>query len=300
LGTQNPDVHLPTAPVRDGVVQKLEDTGVKELKNQRLGTAKATGSPPPPEPPVSKEFRVGVSSIEDGSHIAGHPPVSEEFRVGVSSIGDGARIAGSETVKEVQEFRVGVSSIGTGARIGSLIEGLVPTPLDALMLYVNFFASIAEKKEQIKSERFAFGFAEGLAASLAKQSASWVKDKVMIEVAESSIGEKVAGFEGVKENALNKGIAAGFKFGATLTPEQAKAFLNSAIVNWAHKDTSGFSAIHLNRPDHYDILHLAIGLNPIVTELFEKAIKDAEEARQRAAQEKFSKEYGSSSTRRPF
>jgi RHS repeat-associated protein len=298
LLVQDPDGQLPTAPTGDRVQTKLADSGVKELKNERLGKAKATGSPP--EPPVSKEFRVGVSSIEDGSRIAGHPPVSEEFRIGVSSIDDGARIAGSQAIKEVQEFRAGVSAIGTGARIGSLIEGLIPNPLDALMLYVTFFATITEAKEKIKSDRFSFGFAEGLAASISKQSPSWVKDNLIIKVAEASIGEQVAGFTGIKENATNKGIVAGYKFGATLTPDQAKSLLQSGLKNWAQKDVKGLSAISLNHPDFDDILHLAIGLKPVVNELFERAIKQAKEERQSAAAEKFRKEYGSSSTRRPL
>jgi hypothetical protein len=123
---------------------------------------------------------------------------------------------------------------GRAARIGALLLELgLPGPWDVLFLFVSAFGSIAEAKAKLKADAFATGFGQGLAAALTGTSGSDANWLLMSGVGTPSEGERVAGFEGVRDRGTKEGVAAGFKFGQALDAEERQGFLAKCFATIA-------------------------------------------------------------------
>jgi len=191
-----------------------------------------------------------------------------------------AKAAGGEAqaAKLAQE----AATAGRAARLGGLLLELgLPGPWDVLFLYLAAFASIAEAKAKLKADAYALGFAEGLSAVLTGTSASKATDLLMFKVADPSMGERVLGWEGVRERGTNEGVAAGFKFGQALDPEQHTGFLAKCFA-----DIGARGQTIVGDFGRDDLITMGVALRPTVIELLEEAERQeqarrAEKARRR-------------------
>ena len=164
-------------------------------------------------------------------------------------------------------------------KIGSLIEGALPGPQDALLLWLVYAATVAEGLEEQKAEKYAKGFSQGLSARLLRLPREFVKDNLLHGVAR--YGNDIAGFSIPKENASNRGAVTGYLFGSTLTSEQATTLLKKGL-NALVAENSG---INLSHPTLDDVNSLARALLPTVNELFERAAQERIDAQVRSIRE---------------
>lgn len=96
------------------------------------------------------------------------------------------------------------------ARISELVIALgMPGPWDVFFMFIAAFASLAEAKAKLRADAYALGFAEGLAAVITWTQADDVQRMLMNRVTNPSMGERVAGFEGVREKGNNEGGGGG-------------------------------------------------------------------------------------------
>ena len=111
----------------------------------------------------------------------------------------------------------------------------MPDPTDALFLTINYFAAYGEAREAIRNEWTEKGFAYGLSASLLGKSGNWVAKNFGFVGTTTNVETEILDAEGIAENSSNKALAAGFKFGMALTPEQRDAFLQEGLNALAAK-----------------------------------------------------------------
>ena len=165
---------------------------------------------------------------------------------------------------------------GRLARLGAfLLAAAMPGPLDVLFLYVGFFGSLAAAKAKLRQDYYALGFSEGVSANLLGFPRSEAIGMLVKQGGQPSIGERVAGFEGVRDRATNSGAVDGLRFAATLTTEQRTAFLQEGfgiLVRKGHRVGLEFNID--------DVIALAVALKPVVEDLLELA-QEQEELRRR-------------------
>jgi hypothetical protein len=171
------------------------------------------------------------------------------------------------------EVALDAAKAGRAARLGALLLELgLPGPWDVLFMFLSAFQSIAEAKAKLRADAFALGFAEGIAAAMTGTSASDATDMLMFHAANAGIGERVAGFEGVRERGTNEGVAAGFKFGQAMGSEQRQGFMATSI-----KEIKARNHTLTGTFGRDDLIEIGISLRPTVIELLDEA------ARQEAA-----------------
>lgn len=163
---------------------------------------------------------------------------------------------------------------GRLARLGAfLLAAAMPGPLDVLFLYIGFFGSIAEAKAKLRTEYYALGFAEGIGANLLGFPRGEAMDMLVKLGGRPGIGEKVAGFERIRDRATNSGAIDGFRFAAQLNSEQRVAFMKEGfgvIAKKGHKIEPNFNLD--------DVIELGVALKPLVDDLLELA-QEQEQAR---------------------
>jgi len=156
---------------------------------------------------------------------------------------------------------------GRLVRLGTfLLAAAMPGPLDVLFLYIGFFGSIAEAKVKLRQKYYALGFAEGLGASLLGFPRGEAMDMLVKPAGTPSIGERVAGFERVRDRATSSGSIDGFRFAVQLTSEQRTAFLQEGFGVIAKKGHTIGPNFNLD-----DVIELGIALQPLVEDLLELA-----------------------------
>jgi hypothetical protein len=107
------------------------------------------------------------------------------------------------------------------AKVGvELLDGLVPDPLDALELMVDFAKSFTEAREAIRRSNLESGFAVGWAAYLVVPRWGWAK-WFAHRVASRDVATQVVGAVGVAENAFNEGLVRGFIYGEKHSTSQS-------------------------------------------------------------------------------
>ena len=137
----------------------------------------------------------------------------------------GPEIAGDVGTKGEKLYR------RLAARIGlELLEGLVPDPLDAIGLMVDFAGSYAEARKAIRGAGLRDGFAVGFAAYLVVPRWGWAKSFAHT-AASRDVATQVVGAVGVAENAFNEGLVRGFVYGEKHTPKQSDTVRQKAF--WA-------------------------------------------------------------------
>jgi hypothetical protein len=101
-----------------------------------------------------------------------------------------------------------------------LLEALIPDPLDALELMVDFAGSYAQAREAIRDRNRLNGFAIGWAAYLVIPRWGWAKWFAYTSISRNVVTE-VLGAAGVAENAFNDGLVRGFIYGEKHTTAQS-------------------------------------------------------------------------------
>jgi hypothetical protein len=228
------------------------------------------------------QVRSGAGGGGAGGKAAGQAGAAEVKAAGAEAkaIGAEAKVAGIEAKAIKAETAAadvvaGAAKASKVARIGRLLMALaLPGPHDVFFLFISAFASIAEAKAQLRADAFALGFAEGLAAVITWTDAEKAQRLLMYRVVTPSMGERVAGFEGVREHGNNDGVRAGWKFGQALSGDQRKGFRAMALEATGLKEKR-----HSSRDD---LIRMGVALKPTVVELLAEAERQ-ERAKQAAA-----------------
>jgi hypothetical protein len=147
-----------------------------------------------------------------------------------------------------------------------LIEAGLPGPWDVLLLYIGWFADLAAAKQKLSDESYLLGFCEGFSASLLWTPADWVNRHLMEKTAHPSIGERVAGFEGVRERGNNRGVREGYESADKLSGQARKAFRKYGITTAAGEGHEVSLYYNLD-----GIVNLGLALKPTFGEMFEVA-----------------------------
>jgi hypothetical protein len=153
------------------------------------------------------------------------------------------------------------------ARLGSfLLAAAMPGPWDVLFLYIGFFGELAAAKEKLRQEYWSLGFAEGVAAHLLGIPRDEASRMLLKPPSPPSVGEMVAGFEGVRERASATGAVEGWRFAGGLTTEQRGAFLEEGFATIAAKGYTVGPDFNLD-----DVIELAVALKPLIQDLLDLA-----------------------------
>lgn len=289
------------------VEQEMDQVAGRYRGSTRGGGAPGGGS----GPGGSAEPKAGSAEAKGAGTEA--KAIGAEAEAANKTVGTEAKVLGVEAkaLKDegtILKVAVDVAKAGRAARLGALLLELgLPGPWDVFFLFLSAFASMAEAKTKLKAEAYARGFAQGLAAVLTGTSASETTRLLMFKVATPSIGERVAGFEGVRERGTNEGVAAGFKFGRALNYEQRQGFLDKcfkdikappapregsqdADVDTAVLGAAVWSGANVFKARSHqitgdfgrdDLIEMGISLQPTVIELLEEAQRQFEEAQRR-------------------
>jgi len=197
------------------------------------------------------------------------------------AVGAEAKVAGAE-VKAIKaetaaaDVVAGAAKATKAARVGRLLMALaMPGPHDVFILFLSAFASIAEAKAKLRADAYALGFAQGLAAVITWTQAADAERMLLYKAANPSIGERVAGFEGVREKGTNDGVMAGWKFANALNGDQRKGFRAEALAATGLRERR-----HSSRDD---LIMMGAALKPTVVELLAEA--ERQERQKRLAEE---------------
>lgn len=115
------------------------------------------------------------------------------------------------------------------AKVGTeLLEALVPGPLDAIMLLVDYASAFEAAKEAIRANNTRLGVAIGLASNMIKPRWDFAKGFAHT-VIDRSVEIQILGAEGIAENAFNEGLLRGYLFGERYTTKQMDALRQKAF-----------------------------------------------------------------------
>lgn len=270
---------------------------------QQVAAKRAAGlAETPATPSAVEDLRAGGGQAKAGSTEA--KLAGAETDVAGAQVKAAGRTGGNIAVAETQVAAVELKGLGADAdvpkafgkaakvgrlaRVGGLLLELgLPGPWDVFFMFLDAFGSIAEAKAKLRADAFALGFAEGLSATLVGSDPS----VVMFRVATPSMGERVAGFEGVRERGNNEGVAAGFKFGEKLNPEQRSAFREKTFAEIKARNRTLMGDFGRD-----DLIEMGVALVPTVKKLLEEAARQEQERRE---SERLREEMRRSSRRRP-
>jgi hypothetical protein len=174
---------------------------------------------------------------------------------------------------------------GKAARValaaGKIAEALLPTPMDVLFLWIDFFGSLAEAKEKLRQEYYMRGFSLGVAARLLRLDAAEAT-RMLQRRTTPEIGEMVAGWEGVRDSGRARGVESGWRLWNKTNGAQREVLLQlrRGVVK-AKRGRVGPDAGPLAF-NFDDVLELAVILAPTMEQWLEAA---AEEQRRQAADE---------------
>jgi RHS repeat-associated protein len=158
------------------------------------------------------------------------------------------------------EVGIRSSRLATALKVAGFLESTVG---EYVNLWLNFAATIAQGKEQLREENYVTGFSQGLAASLLfLQMPHLGHDPAFF------LGETGPAYEGVRVRAINEGKKLGYKFGQNL-PDELRVKLRTAVVEAIAKKGQSLWTTGKSRafnPD--DVYIVAAALRPIVIQLF--------------------------------
>jgi hypothetical protein len=200
------------------------------------------------EDPVKGHLPEGKVTAPSGGATGGGAAVKETESVAVKEAESVAvkeaesvavKEAESVAVKEVEKVAVKeaehVATKGgrlyarVAAKIGiELLDGLIPDPLDALELMVDFARAFAEAREAIRRRSLESGFAIGWAAYLVIPRWEWAKWFAYTTVSRD-VATEILGAAGVAENAFNEGLVRGFIYGEKHTTAQCDRLRQKAF-----------------------------------------------------------------------
>lgn len=251
---------------------RAERAAAKAAERGAVGMAETPASPSALEGPAGgAEAKAGGTEAKAGGAEAKLAGAETELAGAEAKLG-GVEAKGLKVESGAFKVAEEAAKAGRLARLGTLLLELgLPGPWDVFFMFIAAFGSIAEAKAQLRAEAFALGFGKGLSASLLNESPR----DAMYTVASPSIGERVAGFEGVRERGSNAGVAAGYKFGQALNAKQRSGFLEKLRQELAARNTLRYLTGEFRR----DSTDMGIALRPTVLKLLEEAARQEEERR---------------------
>jgi hypothetical protein len=223
--------------------------GEKEAGKEATGAAEKT---------VVKEAR------NEGAEAAEKAVVKEAGETVAQKAGEAA----TERAAKGSLFKRVAAKVGV-----ELLEALVPDPLDALELMVDFAKSFTEAREAIRRRNLENGFAVGWAAYLVVPRWEWAK-WFAYTVASKDVATQILGAVGIAENAFNEGLVRGFIYGEKHSTAQAdrvrqRAF-NAVLKSTGHTPgrDDGDDLYTFGRDDVYSF---AAALRPVAVEVLKEA-----------------------------
>lgn len=151
------------------------------------------------------------------------------------------------------------------AKVGiELLEAMVPDPLDAISLLIDFASAFGEAKEAIRQHNRESGFAIGWAAYLVVPRWDWARWFAYTTVSRDVVTE-ILDAAGVAENAFNDGLVRGFIYGEKHTTAQSdgvrqKAF--DAVLKTTGHTPGRYDDDDLYTFDRDDVYSFAAVLRP--------------------------------------
>ncbi|HEX4671584.1 MAG TPA: hypothetical protein VH279_04920 [Solirubrobacteraceae bacterium] len=179
----------------------------------------------------AEELRKELTKARGGGLLAGSAGAAGGREAAKEAEGAGVKEGENVAVKEFEKAAVkeGEKAATKGGRLYArvlakvgieLLEALVPDPLDALSLMVDFAGSYAEAREAIRRRNLESGFSIGWAAYLVIPRWEWARSFAYTTVSRDVVTE-ILGAAGVAENAFNEGLVRGFIYGEKHTTTQA-------------------------------------------------------------------------------
>lgn len=122
---------------------------------------------------------------------------------------------GSAFTFEAEALEESAKTSKLASFVGDLIEGAVPSPIDAVQLTLQFAYTFKQVRDDAAQNGEAAGYRTGLAASLLGSPEEAYETLRQTRVA-PTIGSELGGTTGTKEAAFNKGLDEGLRIGSIL------------------------------------------------------------------------------------
>ena len=167
----------------------------------------------PPEHPARKKPNPKPQPYDEGKSWKPPPKPAEP-----------APAKAEQTIVKVDEAAVKAEQVVAkdglavrgAAKLGEIAEGLLPGPLDAVMLMVNFVSAFEEAKAEIRRRNSQEGFEIGFAASLLGAEPPWLNWHAKRHKPVADVETEILGAVGLGEREFNKGLDAGNAIGWAL------------------------------------------------------------------------------------
>lgn len=204
---------------------------------------------PTPKAKQSRALRIlGIKEdpvaghLPEGSPAGGPGAAAKDIEGAAAKEGENVAAKEVEKVAAKEAEKLAGRTGGLWTRLAGkfdveLLEGLVPNPLDAIELLIDFFGSFAVAREAIRARNLRSGVAIGLAAYLVIPTWEWAKQFAHTAVSRDVITE-ILDAAGVAENAFNEGLVRGFLFGERHSKDQADRLRQKAFDTVLRQDRS--------------------------------------------------------------
>lgn len=226
----------------------------------------------------------------DTAHKVKSPPKAEPKKVAPPSTGAKVESIVAETASTEVKAATRASRVGSGVtKLGTLgFNLLLPGPLDAIALMVQFAGSYAEAQEAIRNRNTRVGFSIGLSAALLNRSHRAVRQHLSRKfVLDREVHTQVVGAVGIAEKSHNAGLDSGFRYGEILSDEAKDALREIGFSILLKQGRLPADRNELFAAE--GVWRLAGALGPTVDQIFEAMRKEAErqreEERRKARQE---------------
>lgn len=187
----------------------------------------------------------------------------------------------AETASMQGKAATRAARVGSGvAKLGALgLNLLLPGPLDAIALMVQFAGSYAEAQEAIRNRNTRVGFSIGLSASLLGRSHRAVRQHLSRKfVLDREVHTQVVGAVGIAEKSHNAGLDSGFHYGEILSDDAKDALREIGLSILLKQGRLPADKNELFSAE--GVWRLAGALGPTVDQIFEAMKAQAERQRQ--------------------
>jgi hypothetical protein len=212
--------------------------------------------------------------VKEAAKQAEKTVVKEAAKQAEKTVVKAAAGAAGKTVVKAAGERAASLFKRVAAKVGlELLDALVPNPLDALELMVDFAESFTKAREAIRQRNLENGFAIGWAAYLVIPRWEWAKGFAHT-VASRDVATQILDAVGIAENAFNDGLVRGFIYGEKHTTAQAdrvrqKAF--NAVLKATGHTPGRYDGDDLYTFDRDDVYSFAGALHPAAVEVLKEA-----------------------------
>ena len=241
----------PLVERRDGLIEELGraqapsgphvDTGAGEEKFEAPQKGELASEKPP----------------SAGAEPRGAATTAEEASEATASRVEGAAAEAEEAL---------IDRIGAG--VGSIVEGLLPTPLDVLAMEAQFAGSYEDAWDAIEERNTRDGIILGITAGIMDLDRAWVAENLGRRIADRDVETEFLGAVGKAERAFNDGLARGHRYGFGHPPALKKKILARAFRALAQR---GVQVREEERGSFNTLTLIARLLTPLADDFLAKA-----------------------------